>query len=206
MGVIHTNTVESAFSLLKRGIVGSWHKVSAKHLSRYQLRQGRGPAVQIHWEEIGLKLASVTLSRGKPPNSSAGEFSTTGSPARECSGELLRGSLLSSDLNHTQNGSAGVTRGGIEARVTHPLVALSAHLKMFPAESVRAGAADHQRIGAAGVAVGHSAHLVDLGHGSVTHARFAFSFSQFVHVAPSGAGVSLSSNPSVLASPCSWAA
>jgi transposase-like protein len=32
---IHTNTVESAFSLLKRGIVGSWHKVSAKHLSRY---------------------------------------------------------------------------------------------------------------------------------------------------------------------------
>lgn len=35
MGDIHTNTVESAFSLLKRGIVGSWHKVSAKHLSRY---------------------------------------------------------------------------------------------------------------------------------------------------------------------------
>lgn len=34
-GDIHTNTVESAFSLLKRGIVGSWHKVSAKHLSRY---------------------------------------------------------------------------------------------------------------------------------------------------------------------------
>jgi transposase-like protein len=35
MGDIHTNTVENAFSLLKRGIVGSWHKVSAKHLSRY---------------------------------------------------------------------------------------------------------------------------------------------------------------------------
>lgn len=34
-GDIHTNTVESAFSLLKRGIVGSWHKVSAKHLARY---------------------------------------------------------------------------------------------------------------------------------------------------------------------------
>ena len=34
-GEIHTNTVESAFSLLKRGIVGSWHKVSAKHLARY---------------------------------------------------------------------------------------------------------------------------------------------------------------------------
>jgi transposase-like protein len=32
---IHTNTVESAFSLLKRGIVGSWHKISAKHLAAY---------------------------------------------------------------------------------------------------------------------------------------------------------------------------
>jgi transposase-like protein len=34
-GEIHTNTVESAFSLLKRGIVGSWHKISAKHLAAY---------------------------------------------------------------------------------------------------------------------------------------------------------------------------
>ena len=34
-GLIHTNTVESAFSLLKRGIVGSWHRVSAKHLQAY---------------------------------------------------------------------------------------------------------------------------------------------------------------------------
>jgi transposase-like protein len=32
---VTTNTVESAFSLLKRGIVGSWHKVSAKHLPAY---------------------------------------------------------------------------------------------------------------------------------------------------------------------------
>ena len=32
---IHTNTVESAFSLLKRGIMGSWHKISAKHLQAY---------------------------------------------------------------------------------------------------------------------------------------------------------------------------
>lgn len=32
---IHTNTVESAFSLLKRGIIGTWHKVSAKHLPAY---------------------------------------------------------------------------------------------------------------------------------------------------------------------------
>jgi len=34
-GDIHTNTVESAFSLLKRGIVGTWHKISAKHLPAY---------------------------------------------------------------------------------------------------------------------------------------------------------------------------
>ncbi|MGB6473410.1 MAG: IS1595 family transposase [Candidatus Sulfotelmatobacter sp.] len=34
-GDVYTNTVESAFSLLKRGIIGNWHKVSAKHLPAY---------------------------------------------------------------------------------------------------------------------------------------------------------------------------
>lgn len=34
-GDIHTNTVESAFSLLKRGIIGTWHRISAKHLPAY---------------------------------------------------------------------------------------------------------------------------------------------------------------------------
>ena len=34
-GDITTNGIESAFSLLKPGIVGSWHKVSAKRLSAY---------------------------------------------------------------------------------------------------------------------------------------------------------------------------
>jgi transposase-like protein len=34
-GDVHTNAVESAFSLLKRGIFGTWHKVSAKHLPAY---------------------------------------------------------------------------------------------------------------------------------------------------------------------------
>jgi transposase-like protein len=32
---ITTNTIESAFSLLKRGIMGSWLKISAKHLPAY---------------------------------------------------------------------------------------------------------------------------------------------------------------------------
>lgn len=35
IGDLHTNIVESAFSLLKRGIVGTWHRISAKHLAAY---------------------------------------------------------------------------------------------------------------------------------------------------------------------------
>ena len=34
-GDIYTNSIESAFSLLKRGIIGTWHKVSAKHVAAY---------------------------------------------------------------------------------------------------------------------------------------------------------------------------
>lgn len=34
-GDIHTNTIESAFSLLKRGVMGLWHRISAKHLQSY---------------------------------------------------------------------------------------------------------------------------------------------------------------------------
>jgi hypothetical protein len=34
-GENHTNTIESAFSLLKRGIYGTFHQVSIKHLGRY---------------------------------------------------------------------------------------------------------------------------------------------------------------------------
>jgi transposase-like protein len=34
-GDIYTNTVESAFSLLKRGIMGTWHRLSTKHLPAY---------------------------------------------------------------------------------------------------------------------------------------------------------------------------
>jgi len=35
MGDSHTNSIENAFSLLKRGIYGTYHKVSIKHLGRY---------------------------------------------------------------------------------------------------------------------------------------------------------------------------
>ena len=34
-GKIHTNTIESAWSLFKRSIVGSYHKISSKHLDAY---------------------------------------------------------------------------------------------------------------------------------------------------------------------------
>lgn len=34
-GDVHTNTVESAWSLFKRGVAGQFHKVSKKHLDRY---------------------------------------------------------------------------------------------------------------------------------------------------------------------------
>jgi transposase-like protein len=34
-GFWHTNTVESYFSILKRGIIGTYHHVSAEHLKRY---------------------------------------------------------------------------------------------------------------------------------------------------------------------------
>ena len=33
--LIEANAVESAFSLLKRGIMGTWHRISAKHLAAY---------------------------------------------------------------------------------------------------------------------------------------------------------------------------
>jgi len=35
IGDITTNGIESAFSLFKRGVVGSYHKISIKHLQRY---------------------------------------------------------------------------------------------------------------------------------------------------------------------------
>jgi hypothetical protein len=34
-GDVHTNTIEGAFSLIKRGMYGTFHSVSKKHLHRY---------------------------------------------------------------------------------------------------------------------------------------------------------------------------
>ena len=35
LGLTHTNSIENAFSLLKRGVYGTFQKVSIKHLARY---------------------------------------------------------------------------------------------------------------------------------------------------------------------------
>ncbi len=35
LGDVHTNSVESVWSLLKRSIIGAFHKISVKHLDRY---------------------------------------------------------------------------------------------------------------------------------------------------------------------------
>jgi hypothetical protein len=34
-GDVHTNTIEGYFSILKRGIIGTYHHVSPQHLKRY---------------------------------------------------------------------------------------------------------------------------------------------------------------------------
>jgi hypothetical protein len=34
-GIATTNTVESSFAILKRGLVGTFHSVAPKHLQRY---------------------------------------------------------------------------------------------------------------------------------------------------------------------------
>jgi len=63
-GMVHTNTVESAFSLLKRGIVGNFHKVSIKHLQRYldefSYRFNR-------WNDDGAFLETVRRLAGFKP-------------------------------------------------------------------------------------------------------------------------------------------
>lgn len=34
-GIAHTNTMEGFFSIMKRGLIGTYHHVSSHHLQRY---------------------------------------------------------------------------------------------------------------------------------------------------------------------------
>jgi transposase-like protein len=72
---ISTNTVESAFSLLKRGIIGSWHKISAKHLPAYlqemEFRFNRRNRSDLFIDTLRHMITAPTLTfdnlTAKPP-------------------------------------------------------------------------------------------------------------------------------------------
>jgi transposase-like protein len=77
-GDIHTNTVESAFSLLKRGIVGTWHKVDAKHLPAYldemcfRFNNRKNPylfrdTLTKMLQSPNLELKELTAQQAEPP-------------------------------------------------------------------------------------------------------------------------------------------
>jgi len=58
VGAIHTNSIESFWSLLKRGIVGSYHKVSKEHLSAYI------SAFEFRFNNRKTRICSATRSSG----------------------------------------------------------------------------------------------------------------------------------------------
>lgn len=58
-GDLHTNSVESFWALLKRGIVGQYHKVSVKHLPKYI-----DEFCYRHNHKKHTDLFSLTISRG----------------------------------------------------------------------------------------------------------------------------------------------
>ncbi len=52
-GPIYTNTVESFFSLMKRGLYGTFHHVSVRHLTRYV------EEFEFRWNNNGLKASEI---------------------------------------------------------------------------------------------------------------------------------------------------
>jgi transposase-like protein len=75
-GFVHTNTVENYFSILKRGIIGTFHHVSEEHLPRYlaefDFRYNNRSALGIEDQErTGKALAGIRgkrlTYRGSPP-------------------------------------------------------------------------------------------------------------------------------------------
>ncbi len=65
-GDVHTNTVENAFSLFKRGMVGTWHHLSGKHLSAYleemEFRFNRRKDKNLFLDTLRHMIAAPTLT------------------------------------------------------------------------------------------------------------------------------------------------
>ncbi len=82
---MHTNTIEGVFSLLKRGVMGTFHSVSRKHLPNYlnefefrwntrklndgervarAIRTGGGQAVGV-WESVRQPAPTVPAVTGQ---------------------------------------------------------------------------------------------------------------------------------------------
>lgn len=66
-GAVSTNGIESVWALLKRGIYGTWHQVSAKHLGRYvdevSFRLNAGSVKQHTFERLNSFIAAVDGKR-----------------------------------------------------------------------------------------------------------------------------------------------
>ena len=63
-GAIHTNTIEGFWSLMKRGINGVYHAVSAKHLqgylNEYTFRYNHRSKAEVQFKKLLLRAASVS--------------------------------------------------------------------------------------------------------------------------------------------------
>ena len=65
-GMVYTNGIESAFSLLKRGMVGSFHWVSIKHLHRYLSEFEYRFNARKASDRFSLTLQSMTATETMP--------------------------------------------------------------------------------------------------------------------------------------------
>lgn len=66
-GDIHTNTIEGFFSILKRGIIGTYHHVSATHLKRYlaefDFRYNERMALGVNDQQRAAKAVSGVVGK-----------------------------------------------------------------------------------------------------------------------------------------------
>ncbi len=78
-GDVHTNTVEGYFSILKRGIIGTFHHVSAQHLLRYTTEFD----FRYNHRETRIKIA------GKWEKAGFSDFERTAAVAKAIGGKRL---------------------------------------------------------------------------------------------------------------------